>query len=140
MKNVQAQFQMLDSYIREYNIKINGKIAENMEMKITGQIEFGIVKITEKDSLLIGEIELCNTLNITVKNETKAQIKIAMRGLFQASKDIKKEEFEEMLKLNGATTLSQLIRAYIHTNTALSGIPSVITPMINFVEFFNQQV
>ena len=46
------------------------------------------------------------------------------------------KKFEEMLKLNGATTLSHLIRAYIFAVTGLSGIPQISTPMINFVDFF----
>lgn len=62
-----------------------------------------------------------------------------MGGLFKYSDKNQKEKFEEMLKINGATTLSHLIRAYIHTNTAISGMPNIITPMINFVEFFNEK-
>ena len=50
----------------------------------------------------------------------------------------KKSDFEEMLKINGATTLSHLIRSYIHTNTAISGMPNIIVPMINFVQFFKE--
>ena len=69
MKNIQAQFQMLDSYVREYSLKTKGKITENMDTKINGQIEFGIVKITTKEDMLIGEIELSNTLEIISKEK-----------------------------------------------------------------------
>ena len=50
-----------------------------------------------------------------------------------------KERFENMLKINGATTLSNFIRTYIHTTTSMSGMPPIITPMINFVEFFKEE-
>ena len=133
MKNIQAQFQMLDSYVREYSLKTKGKITENMDTKINGQIEFGIVKITTKEDMLIGEIELSNTLE-----KSLAQIQIVMRGLFSGDVKLEKSDFEEMLKINGATTLSHLIRSYIHTNTAISGMPNIIVPMINFVQFFKE--
>ena len=138
MKNIQAQFQMLDNYVKEYSLKTSGKITENMDTKINGQIGFGIVRITTKEDRLIGEIELSNTLEIISKEKSLAQIQIVMRGLFSGDAKLKKSDFEEMLKINGATTLSHLIRAYIHTNTAISGMPNIIVPMINFVQFFKQ--
>ena len=139
MKNVQAQFQMLDSYVKEYNLKTNCKLSESMGINVNGEVQFRIVNITEKDDELIGEIELVNNLDLIVEEEIKAQIKIVMGGLFRYTNKAEKEKFENMLKINGATTLSHFIRTYIHTNTAMSGMPNIITPMINFVEFFNKE-
>ena len=136
MKEVQAQFQLLDNYVKEYSLKINNKIPENSNLNINGQIGFRIINITEQEDGLIGEIELVNNLDITIEEENKAQIKIIMRGLFKYTNKEEKDKFEEMLKINGATTLSHLIRAYIHSNTALSGMPNIITPMVNFIQFF----
>lgn len=135
MKNVQAQFQMLDSYVKEYNLKTKEKILKQDDLNVKGKIGFCIINISEEESL-IGEIELTNDLDILVKNQIKAQIRIVMRGLFKYADKNEKEKFETMLKINGAATLSNLMRAYIHTNTALSGMPNIIIPMINFVEFF----
>lgn len=139
MKNVQAQFQMLDNYVKEYNLKTNCKLLESMDINMNGEVEFRIVNITEKDNELIGEIELTNNIDLIVEEETKAQIKITMGGLFKYSNKDEKEKFENMLKINGATTLSHFIRTYIHTNSAISGMPNIITPMINFVEFFKEE-
>ncbi len=63
-----------------------------------------------------------------------------MIGLFigTKAKDYDKHKFEEMLKINGATTLSHLIRAYVYTTTGLSGMPQISTPMMNFVKFFKE--
>lgn len=138
MKNVQAQFQMLDSYVKEYTLKSNCKLLESMNINVNGEVQFRIVNIAEKDDELIGEIELTNSLDLIVEEEIKAQIKIVMGGLFRYTIKEEKEKFENMLKLNGATTLSNFIRTYIHANTAISGMPSIVTPMINFVEFFEQ--
>lgn len=139
MKSVQAQFQMLDSYVKEYNLKSVTKLSESMDINIDGHVEFRIVNISESEDSLIGEIELSNKLDLTVDEELRAQINITMGGLFKYDNKDEKEKFEQMLKLNGATALSHFIRTYIHTNTAMSGMPSIITPMINFVEFFKDE-
>ena len=138
MKNVQAQFQMLDSYVKEYSLNTISKLSSSMDINVNGEVQFRIVNITEEDEELIGEIELTNNLDLIVEEETKAQINITMCGLFKYANKDEKEKFENMLKINGATTLSNFIRTYIHTNTSISGMPSIITPMINFVEFFKE--
>lgn len=137
MKNTQAQFQMLDSFVEEYSLKTEEKISKQDDFNINGKIGFRILNIKE-DEDLIGEIELINELDIIVEDKVKSQIKIVMRGLFQYADKDDKEKFEQMLKINGATTLSNLTRAYVHANTALSGMPDIIIPMINFVEFFKE--
>lgn len=137
MKNVQAQFQMLDNYVKEYTLKCDKKIPNNVDIDINGEIEFRIVNISESEDYLIGEIELSNKLNLSVEQDLKAEIKITMGGLFKYTNKKEKEKFEQMLKINGATTLSHFIRSYIHTSTTTGGMPPIITPMINFVDFFN---
>lgn len=58
-----------------------------------------------------------------------------MDGLFLGNpKRLSKENFMDMLELNGVVTLSQLARAYVLSVTSLSGInPPVKLPMINVV-------
>ena len=41
---------------------------------------------------------------------------------------------KKRLSINGAAVLYQEMRAFITANTALSSIPNVILPMVNFVE------
>ena len=137
-KNVQAQFQLQDSFVKDFNINTIKKIDNKEDLNIIGQIGFKINNIREEKNNFIGQIELINDLKITLKDEEYVNIHISMIGLFIGIKsdDYDKNKFEEMLKLNGATTLSHLIRAYVYTVTGLSGMPQISTPMINFMEFF----
>lgn len=137
MGNIKAKFQLLDSYIKKYSMEVNRKIQNNEEIEIDGQMGFGIVQITKTEEL-IGEIELTNKIILKINNKEVGTINIVMGALFNGTLDIE-EEFEKMLKLNGATTLSNLMRAYVASNTALSGMPTIMVPMINFVEFFNNK-
>lgn len=137
-KNVQALFQMQDSYIKDFSIFTLKKIFQKEDLNINGQLGFKIINIEEKKEEFIGQIELINDITIMQNNEECAKIHISMIGLFigEKTEQLDGEKFENMLKLNGATTLSYLIRAYIYSITGLSGMPQITTPMINFVEFF----
>ena len=137
MGNIKAKFQLLDSYIKKYSMDVNRQIQNNEEIEIDGQMGFGIVQITKTEEL-IGEIELTNKIILKINNKEVGTINIVMGALFNGTLDIE-EDFEKMLKLNGATTLSNLMRAYVASNTALSGMPTIMVPMINFVEFFNNK-
>lgn len=134
MENIKAKFQLLDNYVKNYTLDMSRKIQFNENVEVNGKISFGIVQITKEESL-IGEIELDNDIDLIIENETVGKIHITMGALFEGEKELEKD-FENMLKLNGATTLSNLMRAYVMSNTALSGMPTVIIPLINFVEFF----
>lgn len=134
MENIKAKLQLLDNYTKEYSLEVKRKIQNNEDIEVNGQISFGIINIT-KDNNLIGEVELVNDIDLVVKDEKVGKIHIVMGALFEGELEIEKE-FEKMLQINGATTLSQLMRAYVMSNTSLSGMPTIIIPLINFVEFF----
>ena len=64
-----------------------------------------------------------------------------MQGDFSGDpKEISKEQFIEMLKLNGVSTLMQLSRAYVTSVAALSILPMTLNfPMINIFELNRQK-
>lgn len=131
---VQEDLELLDNYISEFSLNIFDKIKNDKDLGIHANIGFKIVNINETDK--IGQIELKYDIDITDNEEKVSKIIIVMNALFKGSKDIDKKTFEEMLKINGATTLSHLCRAYINSATALSGMPTITMPLINFNEFF----
>lgn len=139
MEKGQAEFQMLDNYVKEYSIRISEKIPENEIVDFNGKIGFILVNVEKKDEEWIGEIEVLNDIEIFVKKEKKGEIHISMGGLFSGEKQLQQDKFEEMLKINGSATLSQFIRTYIHANTSLSGMPSIRMPMINFIDLFSNE-
>lgn len=136
MGTIKAKFQLLDNYVKEYSLKVNRKIQNNEEMEIDGKISFKIININKNENKrIIGEIELANEIELIIKGEHIGKINIVMGALFEGDIEIEKD-FEDMLKINGATTLSHLMRAYVSTNTSLSGMQTIMLPLINFAEFF----
>lgn len=138
MKEINAKFQLLDNYVKNYILSVEKRIPENANIEINGQIGFQIINISETEKEIIGEIELDNDIELIENGEVQGRIEIEMGALFSAQKEIGKDKFEQMLKINGATTLSHLTRAYVASNTALSSMPKVMMPLINFIEFFEQ--
>lgn len=130
----QADFQLMDNYISEFSLTVLNKIKDKKELGINANIGFRIVHINEKD--MIGQIELKYEVDVMDEDKQNATIILVMNALFQGNQNMEKEEFEQMLKINGATTLSHLCRAYITSTTALSGMPPINMPLINFYEFF----
>ena len=43
MENTQAQFQMLDNYVKEYSLKVDRKLTEEMDITMDGHVEFRII-------------------------------------------------------------------------------------------------
>ena len=135
MGNIRAKIQLLDKYVKEYKMNLKGKIEETSETKVDCSLGFGIVNIQEVKNK-IGQIQLVYDIQLLKGKDKIGTIYLDIQALFEAEEGINKKEFEEMLKYNGATTLSQIARAYIISNTSLSGMPTINLPMINFVEFF----
>lgn len=133
---VQAQFQMLDNYISKFSLDVFKKINPSEEFEINANIGFRIINIEKKETENFGQIELTYNIDITSKKINIAKISIIINGLFNGDISIDIKDFEQMLKINGATTLSHLSRAYINSTTSLSGMPTITMPLINFNEFF----
>lgn len=136
MSNIKAKIQLLDKYVKEYQMILKGKIDETSETEISCSLGFGIVNIQEEEKNKIGQIQMDYDIQLIKEKEEIGTIHLDIQALFEGEEGMSKKEFEEMLKYNGAATLSQIARAYIISNTSLSGMPTINLPMLNFVEFF----
>lgn len=133
---VEANMQLIDNYISEFSLNVFEKINKDRDLDVNGNIGFRIVNISDS---LLGQIELKYDIDISDtgnKEKKLAKIILNMNALFQGTGDIDKKKYEEMLKINGSETLSHLCRAYINTTTALSGMPTITLPLMNFNELF----
>ena len=136
-KTILAKIQLVHSYVTNFSISINDKIENEYQVELEGQVEFKILDITCIEDKCCAVIELGNSIELKNIGKTIGNIDITMRGFFEGYNCNSKEEFEEMLKLNGATTLSHLIRSYIYTVTGLSGITNIVTPMVDYTKLLD---
>ena len=138
MKNIKAKMQFLDNYVKEYEIKVEGKIDINTVLNLNCSLGFGIVKIEKNETNKIGQIQMVYDIKLLKESDNNevGKIHLVMEALFEKEKELTNEQFEKMLKYNGAPILSQIMRAYIISNTSLNGMPVINIPIINFIEFF----
>ena len=129
-----AEFQLIDNYISEFSLNVMKKVTIDDDLVTNGNVGYSIINIDNKN--MTGQVELSYDISMMIKDEKIGDIRLVMNALFKASNNISEEKFEEMLKINGATTLSHLCRAYINSVTAQSGMPPILIPLINFIEFF----
>ena len=114
------------------------KFGEDNNLELGANIGFRIINVNKKD--MIGQIELKYDVDLIVDEKESGKIILVMNALFKVEEKINEKDFEEKLKIDGATTLSHLCRAYISTATALSGMPTINMPLINFNQFFEDAV
>ena len=136
---LQTDFQLVDNFISEFLLNSFEKIKPNTTIDLDMNISFSIVNVDEKN--LTGQIELKYDINLKdlskEKDKTKiGKILITMNAIFKQNTTIPVPEFVEKLKFEGGNTLAHLCRSYISSATALSGIPTINIPLINFDEFF----
>ncbi len=139
MQKKETKIKMIDNFVRKYDLDLVNRMQTNDIAKYNANVGFSIKKIVDgENNDYVGQIMLTNKLDIT-SERTTGTIYIEMEGLFSGPKSWNKDEFERKLKIEGATILSHYMRTYIHAVTAISNMPIINTPIIDFEEFFNNE-
>lgn len=141
-KDIFSDFQLLGTRLAKVEVT-NKFINLPQDDELETNIDMGNseCKIIELDNQLEGILQQYVNFSATLKSEKQLYIKISVmiEGCFiTSSKD--KELFNQMLMLNGNTTLYSILRAHITTISALSlGEGKIILPMINFTKLMDEQ-
>ena len=134
MNNCEANFQMLNYYISNSTFEVINNTIKNEKLNLNIQVNFS--NLIEDENGIRAELILKNIINVTDNNDNlKVVINIEIRGVFNG-KNMDDNTFMEYMKHSGTPVLSQYIRSYVSSISALSGIEIVNLPLINYVEFF----
>ena len=132
---IMSEFQFIDSYIKNSNIKIYNRDIKNSKLELG--VEVNISEIRENKNELSAELRLKNIIKIRNQNEdTLVEIEVEMAGIFKAH-NMDKDKFMQFMKFSGTPIISPAIRSYVMNISALSGIDTIRIPVISYVEFFN---
>lgn len=133
-----SSLQLIDNYIKETSLKIHKKTTEKTNINL--EMSVGISNIIEEQSILQTDLILKQNIKLYDRTgkELFAEIDASIVGTFVAN-NVDKEKFLEMIKYNGTPILSQILRSYIITVTSVAGMNAIRIPLINFVEFFNDE-
>lgn len=138
---VLADFQFVANRVSEFKIETRDIRTNEFKVHVTYDFDYNIKEVEEFEDKYIGYIEFITVIKAKVKNSMLFKINLTMEGVFVGNaQKLKRDDFLDMLELNGLTTLSQLSRAYILTVTSLSGInPPVKLPMVNIFKLIQQK-
>ncbi len=133
IKKISADFQFIGSRIARFSIETNSLNMKKSKVTVNLDVDYNIIEISEKNEKYVGIINYIVDIKATSQKSTLFKICLNMEGMFAGnSNKINKEQFRNMLELNGVATLSHLSRSYILATTSMSGInPPVKLPMIN---------
>lgn len=132
-----SPFQMKRNKIIKFNIIQRDIQQEYNSTKANLMVDYEISDIIKSDELFNATVDLgINILGETNKNEELFELELTMRGYFEGNcEKVPEDKFQDMLKLNGLSTLLQLSRAYVTAATALSGFTNPVNfPMVNVFE------
>ena len=138
MENNDKRFQLTDYYIKNYELNLNEKIPENAIIDFDCTLSVSIVKMEEKGDKKISQLDMDYLVTLRAKEVKLGSIHLVVQALFSIGSEVGKEDYEKLIKFKGAPMVSQIVRAYIISNTALSGMPTIRIPMFNFVEVFEK--
>lgn len=135
--DVLADFQFVDSYVKNSSIEINKRDIKNSRLEVGLSIAISNISLNEKNEK-IADAKLYIDVKVFDKKNEEALVKIEVEILGKfLTKKLEDKEFVEYVKFSGIPMLSQQVRAYIMSMSSLSGINSIIVPMINFESYFN---
>lgn len=132
-KTIIADFQLAANRASKFQLETRLIESKNIQADVNFDIDFNVLSIQEEQDRFIGLLEFMVLIKAKVKNSILFKIELAMEGIFLGNPDkLSRDDFENMLKLNGVATLSHLSRSYLLSVSSLSGInPPIRLPMIN---------
>lgn len=137
MSGIISPFQMISNKVKEFKL-IQFEINDEYEqINVNLRANFNEYDFQE-DNKYSAKLDLTILIQgITDLEQKVFEIQLIMQGTFSGEiNSIGKEQFTDMLSLNGVSTLMQLSRAYVTSvAAALSGFPMTLNfPMINIFE------
>lgn len=131
-----SSFQFIQNRLVDLKFTNNRLKTDMINLKKNFDINYKIESIEEREDHYIGVITL--HISLTAKDDLgKAfSIKLIMEAYFTNNKSQPIEKFENMLRLNGVSTLYSICRAYLTTISSISFIgDSIKLPMLNVLMF-----
>ncbi len=133
-----SSFQYLGSSISSFKIR-NDFIGIDNEEKLKHKLDVShsILSIDkhEDEDIYISYLEL-NIKVVLSEGKKKYSVDLSMQGCFAAPLDMEEEQFIQMLKLNGISSLYSIARGFIQSTTSQTLVSgSIILPMFNVAAY-----
>jgi preprotein translocase subunit SecB len=137
--DVKSELVFLGNRVVTFNISTNMVDIKAQPVNVAYDFDYNISELKHEEGNSFGLLDYVVKVKASVKNKVLFKIELVMEGAFR-SETLSKEDFKDMVEINGLITLSHISRAYIVSTTAQSGInPPVSVPMVNINKLIEQK-
>lgn len=135
----QSDFQCTNTYVDSFNM-VNDMNYKNKTKIMDMQLDYKINDIeSSKTNVYFSRAILYGDITGKSDDNEVMKIKISITGEF-LGKNVTEDQFIDLIKLNGLLMLSNMLRSYVLSVTALSGFdPPIRIPLINYKESLNNE-
>ena len=143
VNKMKSPFRFMASHILELHIDNTYiKLDDSPNNHKYVDVSHEIPEIVEQDDGWIGLVELTIKVNISEDNDSaddmppsKYALDMRIEGGFTAGKDMPKDDFEQMLHVNGTAALYSIARGFIISTSSQTLVGGqVVLPLLNFTE------
>lgn len=137
--DVVADLIFLGNRVITFNLNTSMINLKAQSVNIVFDFDYNLKELKNEVGNSFGLLDYAVKVKATVKKKVLFKIDLLMEGAFK-SETLSKEDFKNMVEVNGLITLSHISRAYIISVTAQSGInPPVRVPMVNINKLIEQK-
>ena len=128
---VASELIFLGNRVITFKLLTNMVDIKTQSVNVDYDFDYNIKDLKHDDGKSFGLLDYIVKIKASVKRKLLFKVELVMEGAFR-SETLSKDDFKNMVEVNGLITLSHISRAYIISATAQSGInPPVKLPMVN---------
>lgn len=136
---VLADLIIIGNRVITFTLNTNMVNLKGQPVNMTFDFDYNLKELKHEGGNSFGLLDYSVKVKATVKKKLLFKIDLVMEGAFK-SETLSKEDFENMVEVNGLITLSHISRAYIISVSSQSGInPPVRLPMVNIIKLIEQK-
>ncbi len=136
---VVSDLVFLGNRVITFNLSTNMVNTKAQSVNVAFDFDYSIKELKYEEGNSFGLLDYVVKVKASIKRKVLFKIELVMEGAFR-SETLSKEDFKEMVEVNGLITLSHISRAYIISVTAQSGInPPIRVPMVNVIKLIEKK-
>ena len=137
MNESDKNIELINNYIENCNIHISVP-NEYKGVVLHYSIELFISDIIMKNEVANAQVKLSHTVVAQKEEKDLYSINVTIVGEFEIHNTKNDKERDEILKNSGIPVLFQMLRSYIISTLALSGVKNIDFPIIDHKKFFKE--
>lgn len=136
LNQITSDLTYLGSSIKSIQMTNSDVLMTEISEKSFG-MDIVLNEMTKREGKYYGTILLKIVVNVSENGTEKMNLEMLLEGAFSASPTISKDEFENLILVNGATALYSIARSKVEIISATAFLTSKLElPMVNILEFY----